>query len=179
MCVSSNIILPLAVGAATGGVGYLAGGLGATAAIASGLSAAASTGTAVASVQSAKANVAAAKTEQSELQAEAQSTRESASYEAEQKIEQAKQARSKAAVQYASSGINPNTGTASNVQQDIMASGTSDMLNITNNAARKAWGLELSGQEKVTQAKSELSSAYTSGASGVLANIASTALKFA
>lgn len=178
MCVASSIIIPLALGAASGGTA-VAAGLGTAAAIGTGLSVAASAGSAVSSIQSAKANVQSAKTEQAELQEQATTTEQSASYEAEQKIEQAKQARSKAAVQYAGAGINPSTGSASDVQQDIAATGTEDMLNITNNAARKAWGLELEGQEKVDEAKSNLKSSYVSGAAGVLSSMASTALKFA
>lgn len=131
------------------------------------------------SYQTAKSNQSAAQAEQQSLEQQATTTRQSAAYEAEQKIEQGKQARAKAAVQYASSGINPNTGTASDIQQDIVGNTTADTLNITNNAERKAWGLEEEGQLKVNQANKAVKNSLWSGGATLLGSAGTAAAFFA
>lgn len=45
-------------------------------------------------------------------------------------------------VAYANSGVDPNVGTAANVQADTAAAGELDAITRENNAAREAWGFK-------------------------------------
>ncbi|MHC8321202.1 virion core protein, T7 gp14 family [Pseudomonas sp. GB2N2] len=78
---------------------------------------------------------------------------------------------------FAANGIDVNSGTAANIQDDTAQLGELDALTIKNNAAREAWGYGTQATQFKTSAKNSLSTAnsnmfgslLSSGANGARA----------
>ncbi len=63
---------------------------------------------------------------------------------------------------FAANGVDVNSGSAANVQDDTAALGELDALTISNNAAKEAWGYQTQAQQSLLAAKNAKKSAQSS-----------------
>lgn len=72
---------------------------------------------------------------------------------------------------FAGNGIDVNSGTAAEIQDDTAAIGEFDALTIANNAAREAWGYRVGASNDVMNARMAQSNAKSSATGSLLGGI--------
>jgi hypothetical protein len=74
---------------------------------------------------------------------------------------------------FAANGIDVNSGTAAEVQDDTAAFGEFDALTIANNAAREAWGYRVGAENDRMNAKMTQSNAKSAATGSILGGVGS------
>lgn len=74
---------------------------------------------------------------------------------------------------FAGNGIDVNSGTAAEIQDDTAAFGEFDALTIANNAAREAWGYRVGAQNDLLNGKVALSNAKSAATGSILGGVGS------
>lgn len=80
---------------------------------------------------------------------------------------------------FAAGGIDVNSGTAAEIQDDTAAFGEFDALTIANNAAREAWGYRVGAQNDRLNARMAVSNAKSSATGSILGGVGSAFGSFA
>ncbi|MFJ3117821.1 hypothetical protein ACIPI6_14900 [Pseudomonas protegens] len=81
------------------------------------------------------------------------------SFESDQQRLQTRAAIGSQRAGFAANGVDVNSGSAANIQDDTAALGELDALTIRNNAAREAWGYRTQAEQNLLAAKNAKSSA--------------------
>jgi len=126
---------------------------------------------AIGQMQAANANVEIAKQQQEQLEAEAENVRVVGAQEAGRSIQETQQIAARNRAQFGASGIDPGTGTAGLISEQAAETGSLDAMNILTNAQREAFGLQTTGENIVSQAKSNRRAARFGAASTVLGGV--------
>ncbi|MFP5337511.1 MAG: hypothetical protein ACLGIW_03285 [Gammaproteobacteria bacterium] len=80
---------------------------------------------------------------------------------------------------FAANGIDVNSGTASEIQDDTAAFGEFDALTIANNAAREAWGYRVGAQNDLMNGRMAQSNARSAATGSILGGVGSAFGSFA
>ncbi len=80
---------------------------------------------------------------------------------------------------FASNGIDVNSGTAAEIQDDTAAFGEFDALTIANNAAREAWGYRVGAQNDLMNGRMAQSNAKSAATGSILGGVGSAFGSFA
>ncbi|HAR04263.1 MAG TPA: hypothetical protein DCR72_01585 [Pseudomonas sp.] len=80
---------------------------------------------------------------------------------------------------FASNGIDVNSGTAAEIQDDTAAFGEFDALTIANNAAREAWGYRVGAQNDLMNGRMAQSNARSAATGSILGGVGSAFGSFA
>jgi hypothetical protein len=80
---------------------------------------------------------------------------------------------------FAANGIDVNSGTASEIQDDTAAFGEFDALTIANNAAREAWGYRVGAQNDLMNGRMAQSNAKSAATGSILGGVGSAFGSFA
>lgn len=89
-------------------------------------------------------------------------------------------------VAFAAQGVDPNFGSAADVQRDARIAGSMDVMTIRNNAARQAWGYRVQAQDATMRgqfakmaAENKASATMTTGGLKALGNVVEAGVAFA
>ncbi len=80
---------------------------------------------------------------------------------------------------FAANGIDVNSGTAAEIQDDTAAIGEFDALTIANNAAREAWGYRVGAQNDLSNATMARKNAKSSASGSILGGVGGAASSMA
>lgn len=80
---------------------------------------------------------------------------------------------------FAANGIDVNSGTAAEIQDDTAAFGEFDALTIANNAAREAWGYRVGAQNDLMNGRMAQSNARSAATGSILGGVGSAFGSFA
>lgn len=80
---------------------------------------------------------------------------------------------------FAANGIDVNSGTAAEIQDDTAAFGEFDALTIANNAAREAWGYRVGAQNDLMNGRMAQSNAKSAATGSILGGVGSAFGSFA
>jgi len=80
---------------------------------------------------------------------------------------------------FAANGIDVNSGTAADIQDDTAAFGEFDALTIANNAAREAWGYRVGAQNDLMNGRMAQSNARSAATGSILGGVGSAFGSFA
>lgn len=80
---------------------------------------------------------------------------------------------------FAANGVDVNSGTAADIQDDTAAFGEFDALTIANNAAREAWGYRVGAQNDLMNGRMAQSNAKSAATGSILGGVGSAFGSFA
>lgn len=80
---------------------------------------------------------------------------------------------------FAANGVDVNSGTAAEIQDDTAAFGEFDALTIANNAAREAWGYRVGAQNDLMNGRMAQSNARSAATGSILGGVGSAFGSFA